>query len=69
MVGDFNLPNVDWVNDLAVSPVNSISQHFRIQNEYLDLFTTKGWYWFIEETRRELERNKLDKAASDRLFF
>ena len=25
----------------AVSPVNSISQHFRIQNEYLNLFITK----------------------------
>ena len=32
MVGDFNLPNEDWVNGLVVSSVNSISQHFRIQN-------------------------------------
>ena len=41
MVGDFNLPNVDWENSFVVPPLNSISQHFRIKNEYLDLFTVK----------------------------
>ena len=41
MVEDFNLPYVDWVNSLVVSPVNSISQHFRIQNKYLNLFQQK----------------------------
>ena len=35
MVGDFNLPNVDWLNDFVVTPVNSISQYFIIQTEYL----------------------------------
>ena len=72
MVGDFNLQNVDWVNSLGVSPVNSISQHFRRQDEYLDLFTTKGLYWFIEEeedTRRKLVRNRLDKDTLNLFFF
>ena len=31
MVGDLNLPDVHWVNDLLLSPFNSISQYFRIQ--------------------------------------
>ena len=41
MDGYLNLPNVDWANGLFVSPLNSIRQHFRKQNEFLDLFTTK----------------------------
>ena len=53
MVRDFNLSNVVWVNILVVSPGNSISQHFGIQNEYFDLFTTKGFYWFIEEEEKK----------------
>ena len=39
-VGDFYLPNVDWVYGLLVSPVNSISPHFGIQNDNKDLFTS-----------------------------
>ncbi len=35
MVEDLNLPNVDWLNGLVVSPINSISQHFNIQNEFV----------------------------------
>ena len=42
MVEDFNLPNLDWANCLLPSLINPISQHFRKQNESLDLFTTKG---------------------------
>ena len=53
MIRDFNLPNVIWM-----SPVNLISQHFKIQNEYFHVFTTKGLYWFIEDdTRYNLLRN------------
>ena len=52
IVRDFNLLNDDWVNGLVVSSVNSIRKYFRIQNEYLDLFTTKALYWFIEEDTR-----------------
>ena len=64
MVKDFNLPNVDWVNGLVVSPVNSISQHFRIQNEYLDLFIMKGSDCFREEnTLGKLMVNRLDNTA------
>ena len=69
MVEDFNLPNVDWVNGLLVSPVNSISQYSRIQNKYLDLLTTKRFLWFIGEyTKCKLEENRLDKTTLDKVF-
>ena len=55
VVESFNLLNVDWINGLVGSPVNFISQHFRIQNEYLDLFTTKGLYCFLEDTRCKID--------------
>ena len=41
LIGELNLPNVVWVYGFSLSPLNSISQCFRIKNEYLDLFTTK----------------------------
>ena len=43
MIGDFNLSSVDCLNGLVLSPVNSISQHFRIRNEYFDIFTKNIW--------------------------
>ena len=59
MVGDFNLTHVDWVSRFVVSPLISISHHFRIQNEYLDLFTMKGLLGFIDEyTRCKLVGNR-----------
>ena len=65
MVGEFDILNVDWVNGLVVSPGNSISQHFRIQ----DLLTTKGQYWFIkEDTRCKLEGNRFDKTTLNHVF-
>ena len=61
MDGDFNLP---LGKRFGCVSSNSNCQHFRIQNKYLDLFTSKGLYKFVEVTRCKLVENKLDKARS-----
>ena len=66
MIRDFDLPYVDLLNGFVVSPVNSISQHSRMPNKYLELFTTKGLYKFIEEDSRcKLLGPTLDKTFLD----
>ena len=70
MVGDFNLPNVDWVNGIVLSPMDSLNQKMIMQNEFLDLFTTKGLHWYIEQepTRCKLVGNVLQTALLDQFF-
>ena len=69
MVVDFNLSYVAWVNGLVAFPVNSIYQHSRTKNKYLDLFPTKEFYWFIkEDTICKLMGNSQDKTTSDQMF-
>ena len=70
MVGDFNLPNVDWVNGIVVAPIDSIDQKIITQNEYLDLFTAKGLHWYIEQepTRYKLVGNTLQTSLLDQIF-
>ena len=70
MVGDFNLPNVDWVNGIVLSPIDSLNQKMIMQNEFLDLFTTKGLHWYIEQepTRCKLVGNNLQTAILDQVF-
>ena len=70
MVGDFNLPNVDWVNGIVLSPIDSIDQKMIMQNEYLDLFTTKGLHWYIEQapTRVKLVGGNIQTSLLDQVF-
>lgn len=70
MVGDFNLPNVDWVNGIVLSPIDSIDQKMVMQNDYIEMFTTKGLHWYIEQepTRCKLVGNKLQTAILDQIF-
>lgn len=69
MVGDVNLPNVDWTNGIVLGPVDTIDQKLVIQNEYLDLFTTMGLHWYVEEpTRYKLVNGNVQSAILDQVF-
>ena len=69
MVGDFNLPNVDWAQGIVVGPVDTIDQKLVLQSEYLDLFTTRGLHWYLEEpTRCKLIGDNLQSAVLDQVF-
>ena len=52
MVGDFNLPNVDWTKGIVVGPVDTVDQRLIMQNDFLDLFNTMGLHWYLEEPTR-----------------
>lgn len=69
MVGDFNLPNVDWINGIVLGPVDTVDQKLALQDEYLDLFTTMGLHWYLDEpTRCKLVGNNVQSAILDQVF-
>ena len=56
IVGDLNLPNVDWKRGIVVSPENSNDKKLNMQSEFLDMFITKGFSWFIEDKITRIRR-------------
>ena len=70
MVGDFNLPNTDWSNGIVNCPLDSTDHRFIMQNEYLDLFTTMGLHWYIEDqpTRYKLVEESIQSSILDQVF-
>lgn len=70
VVGDFNLPNVDWKQGFVVKPENSVDKGLNMQSEYLDLFLAKGFTWFLEEqiTRVRKVSDTLQQSTLDQVF-
>ena len=77
IVGDLNLPNVDWKRGIVNKPENSSDKFLNMQSEFLDLFIAKGFSWFVEDqiTRIRkvgdtLQQSTLDQvlASSDSLI-
>jgi hypothetical protein len=70
MVGDFNLPNIDWLNGIVLAPTDSLDQKIIVQNEYIDLFTTMGLHWYIdnEPTRLKLVGNNIQSSILDQVL-
>ena len=56
LVGDINLPNVDWNKGIVVCPDNSIDRRFDIQNQYLDLFIMKGFHWYVDNQATRIRK-------------
>ena len=69
IMGDINLPNVDWNRGIVVCPENSIDVRYQIQNEYLDLFIAKGFSWFVHDhTRIRKVNDAIQKSTLDQVF-
>ena len=70
LVGDINLPNVDWNRGIVVCPENSIDRRFDIQNQYLDLFIMKGFHWYVDNqaTRIRKVKDQIQKSTLDQVF-
>ena len=70
MVGDFNLPDVDWEKAIVCAPIDTVDQKMIMQSDYLDLFTTKGLHWHIENepTRYKLVNNNIQNSLLDQVF-
>ena len=70
VMGDINLPNVDWKKGIVVCPENSVDLRFQLQKEYLDLFIAKGLTWYVEDqiTRVRIVNNNIQKSLLDQVF-
>ena len=70
VMGDINLPNIDWKRGIVTCPVGSIDTRFLVQSEFLDLFIAKGLSWFINEqdTRVRKVGNIIQKSTLDQVF-
>ena len=70
VVGDLNLPNVDWKQGVVIKPENSIDKFLNMQCEFLDLFIAKGFSWFVEDqiTRIRKVGNDLQQSTLDQVL-
>ena len=70
IVGDLNLPNVDWKRGIVVSPENSNDKKLNMQSEFLDMFITKGFSWFIEDKITRIRRvdGNLQQSTLDQVL-
>ena len=70
VMGDINLPNVDWKKGIVSCPEGSIDARFLMQSEYLDLFIAKGlsWYIYDQDTRVRKIGNIIQKSTLDQVF-
>ena len=67
VIGDLNLPDIDWELGIVKKPVNSTDRRYILQSEYLDLFLAKGLKWHItdEVTRMRKVNNTIQKSTLD----
>ena len=70
VVGDINLPKVDWKHGIVSKPENSNDKWLNMQSEFLDLFIAKGFSWYIEEekTRVKNVNGSLQQSTLDQVF-
>ena len=70
VVGDINLPKVDWKQGIVIKPENSTDKWLNMQSEFLDLFITKGFSWFIEEQKTRIRNvnGSLQQSTLDQVF-
>jgi|TARA_B110000196_G_C21147904_1_gene667753 hypothetical protein len=70
IVGDVNLPNVDWKRGIVKKPENSNDKYLNMQSEFLDLFISKGFVWFVENeiTRVRMVNNILQQSTLDQVL-
>lgn len=70
IVGDFNLPNVNWKSGCVEAPDNTTDRNLRNQMNYLDFFIRKGLSWHIKDTitRRRLVNDYLQESILDQLL-
>ena len=70
VVGDLNLPDVDWCRGIVISPENSIDKKINMQCEFLDTFIAKGFKWYIEDkiTRIRKVEDNLQQSTLDQVL-
>ncbi len=70
IVGDFNLPDINWVSGRVLTPDGTTNEALVNQNEYMDIIIQKGLVWHITNqiTRRRMVGSILQESTLDQVF-
>lgn len=71
MVGDFNLPNVDWDNGTVICPSNTTNRVYLTQLSFLDLFRLHNLTWCLDNSmtsRCRLVSQNLQTSTLDQIL-
>ena len=70
LMGDLNLPDINWDLGIVNKPLNSVDKKYIIQSQFLDLFLMKGFKWFIhdEKTRVRKVNDKIQQSTLDQVM-
>ena len=71
VVGDFNLPNVNWDAGIVSCPVDTIDSRFLVQKSFMDFFPAIGLQWCLGNgtvTRRRMVAGKLQESLLDQVL-
>ena len=70
LLGDFNLPNISWVNGNISGISSTENKCLSLQLDYLNLFTEKGLHWCLtnEITRRKMVDGTLQESLLDQIL-
>ena len=70
IVGDLNLPNVDWSEGIVHAPVNTQNSLLNMQIKFLEMFQTNNLHWCINSstyTRVKSVGGVIQKSTLDQI--
>ena len=68
VIGDFNMPDVEWNTGIVRCPISTVNKHFLIQQRMMDMFYSKSLSWVFGDdtiTRRRLVDGVLQESLLD----
>ena len=72
VVGDVNLPDVDWNIGSVTGPLKTVNKKLVMQQDMLDCFLDNGFSWYLNNsdvTRRRLVANNLQESSLDQILY
>ena len=72
VIGDFNMPDVEWNTGVVKCPVSTVDKRFVIQQQMLDMFYSKNLNWIFDDdtvTRRRLVDGVLQESLLDQVIY
>ncbi len=71
VIGDFNMPDVDWSTGVVRCPVATVDKRLVVQKLMLDMFYSKNLNWIFNDdiiTRRRLVNGVLQESLLDQIL-
>ena len=70
IVGDINLPDVDWNSGTVLGPPDTVDVKLVNQKKYINTFVEKGLMWYIKDTftRRRMYGNTIQQSLLDQVL-